>query len=104
MADWLESEGFRGCPYLNTAAEITDVGHPARLIVREILDEIATNLRTLLRAAGYADAEMLTREVHALLAGSITLGASLQTSAYVLAAQDAAGQLLANAERRPSIP
>jgi AcrR family transcriptional regulator len=39
LADWLETEGYRGCPYLNTAVEIVDPAHPARAAIRDYLDE-----------------------------------------------------------------
>jgi hypothetical protein len=31
----MASDGFRGCPFINTAAELADPGHPARLVARE---------------------------------------------------------------------
>jgi AcrR family transcriptional regulator len=98
VAEWLEAERFRGCAYLNTALEITDPDQPARQIVREYLGEIEAYFRNLL-APDYVDAELLGRELHALLAGAISLGVARQTIAFVLAAREAAQNLLTNAER-----
>ena len=34
VAEWAESEDFRGCPLQHTVSELTDVAHPARAIAR----------------------------------------------------------------------
>jgi AcrR family transcriptional regulator len=104
VAEWLESEGYRGCPYLNSSVEITDPAHPARLVIREAHDEIGAYLRNLVAAAGYAEPELLGMELHALLAGAISLAVARQTGAFALTAKEAARHLLAEAPRRaPSI-
>jgi AcrR family transcriptional regulator len=100
VAEWLETENYRGCPYLNSAVEITDPAAPARLVIRETLDEIGAYFRTLVTAAGYAEPELLGMELHALTAGAISLAVARQTSAFALTAREAARQLLAQAPRR----
>jgi AcrR family transcriptional regulator len=102
VAEWLETEGYRGCPYLNSSVEITDPAHPARLVIRETLDDIGTYFRTLVSKAGYADPELLGMELHALCAGAISLAVARQTGAFALTAKEAARQLLADAELRAS--
>ena len=99
-AEWLEAEGYRGCPYLNSAVEIPDPTHPARLVIRETLDEIAAYLRSLLSDAGYRDAELKAMELQALLSGAISLAVARRTGAYALTAREAARQLLAASESR----
>jgi AcrR family transcriptional regulator len=101
-AEWLEAEGYRGCPYLNTGVEITDPAHPARRIVLDYLNEIHEYLHSLLVAARYVDADMLAPQLQALLAGSISLAVARHTAAYALAAREAAERLLAGAERYPA--
>lgn len=101
-AEWLETEGFRGCPYLNTGVEITDPSHPARVVVRDFLDDIQAYFRRALSDARYVDAELLAPQLHALLAGAISLAVARRTGAFALAARDAAGRLLATAARSPS--
>jgi AcrR family transcriptional regulator len=100
LAEWLEAENYRGCPYLNSSVEITDPADPARLVIRETLDEIGAYFRTLVTAAGYAEPELLGMELHALTAGAISLAVARQTAAFALTAREAARQLLANAPRR----
>ena len=94
VADWLETDDFIGCPYLNTAVEISDPAHPATQAVRETLAEIGGYLEESVAAAGNDDAARLGRELHALLAGAISLGVANRTSSFVMAARDAALQLL----------
>jgi AcrR family transcriptional regulator len=94
VARWLESDGSRGCPYLNTAVEITDPAHPARTVVREYLDEISAYLRMRLVDAGYPDADRRAMELHTLLTGAISLAVAHQTSAFAIAARRAAERLL----------
>lgn len=94
IADWLEGGDFVGCAYLNTSVEISDPGHPASGLVRAYLAEIGAYLEACVAATGHEDAAGLAQEVHALLAGAIALGVANRTSSFVMAARDAAVQLL----------
>jgi AcrR family transcriptional regulator len=94
VAEWLEAEDFVGCPYLNTALEMSDPNHPAGRVIREHLAEIGAYLERQAAAAGHRDAARLGRELHALLAGSISLAVANRTSSFAIAARDAAVQLL----------
>jgi AcrR family transcriptional regulator len=102
VADWLEADGYRGCPYLNTAAEITDPAHPARLVVVEFLQEVEDYLVGLADAAGYRDPRSLGQELQTLAAGAISLAVARRSGASVEAARRAALEVLASAERRPA--
>jgi AcrR family transcriptional regulator len=99
LADWLAAEGYRGCPYLNTAAEITDASHPARTVVIEFLQDVEDYLAGLLVAAGYRNPRPLAAQLQALAAGAITLGVARRSGAAALAARDAAVAVLTKAER-----
>jgi AcrR family transcriptional regulator len=35
LGEWTGSETFRGCPFVNTATELADPGHPARRVARD---------------------------------------------------------------------
>jgi AcrR family transcriptional regulator len=94
VAEWLETEGYRGCPYLNLPVEISDPTHPAQPIVRQALDEVEDYLTGLLEAAGYRDARSLAAEVQALTAGSISLSVARQSTASVMTARRAALSLI----------
>jgi AcrR family transcriptional regulator len=99
LGEWLETEGYRGCPYLNTAIEITDPAHPARAVVVDYLQEVEDYLASLAAEAGYRDPRALARQLQALAAGSISLAVARRSRAPAPAARDAAVLLLAGAAR-----
>lgn len=49
----IASPAFRGCPFINAAAEFSDSGHPVRVAVREHREWYATMLERLTRALGH---------------------------------------------------
>jgi AcrR family transcriptional regulator len=49
--------GFRGCPFLNAAAEFADPKHPVRAVVTEYRDYFRGLMRTELIEAGHGDPE-----------------------------------------------
>jgi AcrR family transcriptional regulator len=99
VADWLETGDYRGCPYLNTAAELMEPNHPARVVIRDFLQEVEDYLTEKLVQGGYEHPRMLASELQALLAGSITLAVARRSNASALSARDAAITLLASARR-----
>jgi len=94
VAEWLEADDFRGCPYLNAAVEIVDPTHPARDAVRAYLSEVESYLRRALSASGHQAASPLAQQLQALLAGAISLSVAFRTPEPVLAARHAAMTLL----------
>jgi AcrR family transcriptional regulator len=99
VAEWLDDGDYRGCPYLNTASEITEPTHPAQPVIREYLQEIEDYLASLIAAAGYRDSRALAAVLQTLTAGSISLAVARRSGAAVVSARDAAMSLLAGAER-----
>lgn len=99
LADWLEAEGDRGCPYLNTAMEIADPSHPARLVVADYLREIEDYLVGLARTAGFRGPRRLGSELFTLVVGSISLRHARGPSSRPLTARDGAVRLLKAAKR-----
>ncbi|MEA2619425.1 MAG: hypothetical protein QOC97_198, partial [Chloroflexota bacterium] len=100
VAEWLETEDYRGCPYLNTAAELMEPSHPARVVIREFLQEVEDYLTEKLTAGDYENPRMLASEIQTLLAGAITLAVARRSSASALTAREATIALLASAPRR----
>jgi AcrR family transcriptional regulator len=99
VRDWLEEAEYRGCPYLNSAVELTGAGHPARAIIRDYLQEVEDYLEGLLAVAGYRDSRQLAAKLQTLTAGAISLAVARGTGEPVVAAKDAAMSLLASAGR-----
>lgn len=49
----IASHSFRGCPFINAAAEFSDSAHPVRVAVREHREWYATMLERITRALGH---------------------------------------------------
>ncbi len=49
----IAAPGFRGCPFINAAAEFSDPQHPVRVAVREHREWYATTLERFTRALGH---------------------------------------------------
>ena len=49
----LQSPGFRGCAFLNAAAEYPDPTHPIRILISEHRDWYSTTIESLLGRAGH---------------------------------------------------
>lgn len=68
QARFVSAPGFRGCPFLNAAAEFTDASHPVRRAVADHREWFHEILETLLRRIGHplpgdaADDLMLARD------------------------------------------
>ena len=98
VAEWLETEDYRGCPYLNTAIEIGDSTHPALAVVRDYLLDVEGRIRAMLAGMGCRDAAELAPQVQALLAGSITLSVARRSTTTVISARAAAMRLIGEAD------
>jgi AcrR family transcriptional regulator len=95
VAEWLEGDDYRGCPYLNTIFERPNRDLPTAGTIRDTLAEIGAYLEGAAARAGHPDPAKVGFELHALLAGTISLGVANRTGAYALAASDVARRLLA---------
>lgn len=60
---------FRGCPFSNAAAELSDGGHPAHRVVRRHKQRIRRWLLRRAREAGAADPNALSRQLMLIFAG-----------------------------------
>ncbi|MBX7184880.1 MAG: TetR/AcrR family transcriptional regulator [Vicinamibacteria bacterium] len=91
-------KNFRGCPFQNAAAEITDPKHPGRAVIEKQQEWMTELLRGLVVAAGF-EAQPLTGALVALHGGAIA-GAMVDPSgAGAKAARWAAERLLEDAAR-----
>lgn len=53
VIDGIASPGFRGCPFINAAAEFSDTSHPVRVAVRAHRDWYAEVMESLTRSLGH---------------------------------------------------
>lgn len=66
--------GFRGCPFINAAAEYADPEHPVRTVVAEHREWLAGTAVALLAQAGSTDPEQAALELVLLRDGAMVAG------------------------------
>lgn len=85
----IEDEDFRGCGFINAAAELADASHPALAVVRGSIANVERGVRQILDDAGVADAGRLAAQILVILEGAIAV-AGIRRSHYVFADAEAA--------------
>jgi len=79
VAQQIGQPNFRGCPFINLAAELADPQHPARAITCGNKQEVRARLRRLSRELGAREPERLGDRLSLLMDGAygrtLTLGA-----------------------------
>lgn len=68
-----EEDDFRGCGFINAAAELADVDHPALSVVRGSIDHVEQGLRHILEDAGVTDRDRLAAQILLILEGAVTV-------------------------------
>ncbi len=94
LAEWASSPGYRGCGFLNTAAEAAEIGEPHRRIIADHKRALIAYLAQLAAAAGHRQPELLARELGVLIDGAIVQAAVLSSLDPIDAARAAAVRLL----------
>ncbi|MCC2314279.1 TetR/AcrR family transcriptional regulator [Cellulomonas xiejunii] len=74
VADELCRPGFRGCPFINAAAEFPDPGSPVRRVVRAHRDWLQDAATRALRVGGHPDPQEGGRRWTALRDGAMVAG------------------------------
>ncbi|TYZ45845.1 TetR family transcriptional regulator [Ralstonia solanacearum] len=64
--------GYRGCPFVNVAAEFRDPSHPARQFVERNKSQLLARLRERAAAAGAIDPDTLADDLAFLIEGAYT--------------------------------
>jgi AcrR family transcriptional regulator len=65
------ADGFRGCPFINTAAELADPNHPARQVARDFKLRLRAYFLQQAEAGGAGDAECLADQLVIIFDGAI---------------------------------
>ncbi|HEX6106897.1 MAG TPA: hypothetical protein VFZ26_15020, partial [Gemmatimonadales bacterium] len=95
LEEWFDAPGFRGCPFIGTAAEVRDAKQPVhraawrlkRILMRDYMQE-------LLQEAGYRNAAVLADQMLLLVDGAAVRAAMEGGSESARAAKRAAALLL----------
>lgn len=92
----LQTEEFRGCPFINASAEFAAENNPVQQASAEFYAEFRHMLTELARQAGIKDAEPLAVQLAILIAGAI-VGEQMQRHSNAMRhARDAAETLIAS--------
>jgi AcrR family transcriptional regulator len=98
VGDLGRDPGYRGCPFVNAAAEYPDPAHPVRQAIAEHRRWFRELLRDLLAADGHPDAER-TADVLAALKDGLLVGSDLDDPAPQSVIREAVTKLLDGAPR-----
>ena len=93
LKEWFETPEFRGCPFINTVAEISDVRHPARKAAIGFKQNLLELIHDTLRASGQ-DRGDLAEQMLMLVDGAIVRATMTASSAPATKARKAAAKLL----------
>jgi AcrR family transcriptional regulator len=94
LGEWFASEDFRGCAFLNAAAEIADPSHPARGAVILHEERFLAQVRALCAEAGLADPATAADDLFLLAEGAIVCALVEGGAAPAARARAAAARLL----------
>ncbi|AOS63652.1 TetR/AcrR family transcriptional regulator [Actinoalloteichus hymeniacidonis] len=70
IADSLPAISYRGCPFINSLAELPDRAHPARRVIEEHKARQTHRLLGMCTGAGVSDPEQCTAEITFVLEGA----------------------------------
>jgi AcrR family transcriptional regulator len=100
LGEWSTAVGFRGCPFINTAAELADPSHPARQVARDFKLRLRAYFLQQAEAGGAGDADCLADQLLIIFDGAIVRavmdlgsceGAATQAVATLLDAHGVSG-------------
>jgi len=98
LESWFETPTFRGCPFIATAAEIRDPGHPIHQAAWSFKRELRDYLERLLVEAGSTRPRSLADQLLLLVDGAVVRAAMEGGVAPAHAAKAAARALLREVE------
>lgn len=105
LFDWFAvghaKPGFRGCPFTNAAAELSDPAHPARAVIAEYKAWIRRTLADLAAADGLPDPEWWGSTLSLLIDGANARVVTTGDTAAILDAKSAAAAMIAAASAMP---
>jgi AcrR family transcriptional regulator len=94
IGEWAAKPGYRGCAFINTAAEITEIGDAHRAIIAAHKTAVIDHIRGLARSAGLRRPEELAAAIAVLLDGAIVQAAVFDSPAPIASARGAAASVL----------
>ena len=101
LKSWFESDGFRGCAFINTAGEVGDPEDPVRQIAKMHKQKLLDYALELTEQLNVEHPEDLARQLLILLEGAITMSYVMGDGSAADNAQDIAKLMLERASSAP---
>jgi AcrR family transcriptional regulator len=99
LREWFQSEGYRGCAFINTAGEVGDPADPIREIARDHKQKLLDYTLELTEQLEVEQPAVLARQLLVLMEGAITLSHVMGDLDAADTAKDVAKLLLEQARR-----
>lgn len=93
LQEWFESDGFRGCAFINAAGEISDPAHPIRAVSRLHKARLLEHVLHLAQEARLPDPDEAARQLLVLIDGAIAVALVSGDVSITASAQRAAAAL-----------
>ncbi|WP_086869834.1 TetR/AcrR family transcriptional regulator [Kosakonia pseudosacchari] len=97
LRGWFESDGFRGCAFINTAGEVGDPNDPVRQIAKRHKQQLLEYTLELTEQLNIEQPAALARQLLILMEGAITMSYVMGDSSAADSAKDVAKLLLEQA-------
>jgi len=101
LKSWFESDGFRGCAFINTAGEVGDPEDPVRQIAKMHKQKLLDYALELAKQLNVEHPEDLARQLLILLEGAITMSYVMGDGSAADNAQDIAKLMLGQVSSGP---
>lgn len=102
LGEWFRTPAFRGCPFINTSAEISNRSSPSAKAASAFKTGFRDYLRALSDEAKVRDPYLLADQLLLLADGAIVRAAMTGDVRSAAAAKKAAGTLIRQARQKPS--
>lgn len=99
LGSWFESDGFRGCAFINTAGEVGDADDPVRQIAKLHKQKLLDYTLELTSQLGVEDPMILARQIFVLIEGTITVARVMGDYTALESAKEIAKLLLKEVPR-----
>lgn len=99
LGSWFESDGFRGCAFINTAGEVGDADDPIRQIAKLHKQKLLDYTLELTRQLQVNDPVKLARQLFVLIEGTITVARVMGDFTALDSAREIAKLLLEQEQR-----
>lgn len=102
LKGWFESEGFRGCAFINTAGEIGDAEDPIRQLAKAHKQKLFDYALELCQQLNIEQPDVLAKQLLILIDGAITLALVMGDHNAADSARDMAQLLLNVVTKQPA--